>query len=254
MGCCWSSWPRPGWSASSPGATARSRPSTRSAAFTARPSGRMATGARAEFLTRFLGFREVGRGGESAAVSSRPPRARGPWWTSGGRRGSGPAPDGVGTVHHVAFRAPSDDGPARAARADRGGGRRHHAGGGPAVLPLGLLPRAGRRAVRDRHRSAGLHRRRAAAELGTQLRLPPRYEAVRAADRAHAPARPAAARVACGTCRRRHDRGAATGLRPPIRAGDAPGAASAAAAARHRRQRGRSPAARRAAAARAPRC
>lgn len=52
------------------------------------------------------------------------------------------------------------------ARADRGPGAEHHRTDRPAVLQVALLPGAGRRVVRNRHRPAGLHRRRGGRRTG----------------------------------------------------------------------------------------
>ena len=80
---------------------------------------------------------------------------------------------GRGSVHHVAFRA------AGRCRASRDGGEAHrarharHRAEGPQLFPLGLFPRAGRRAVRDRDRRSGLCGRRAGRERsGSALKLP----------------------------------------------------------------------------------
>src|SRR5262245_24057277 len=47
------------------------------------------------------------------------------------------------------------------------------------LLPLGLFPSAGRRAVRDRDRRSGLHRS-PKETLGNAIKLPPWYESRRA--------------------------------------------------------------------------
>ena len=85
-----------------------------------------------------------------------------------GRRGV----PGAGTVHHVAWSVA-----ARRARGLGAEGRRGrcaaHAGDRPVLVPLDLLPRAERRALRDRHARAGLHRRRAARAPRREAVLPP---------------------------------------------------------------------------------
>ena len=68
----------------------------------------------------------------------------------------------------------------RLARAADRGGRARHAGHRPLLLPLDLLPRAERRALRDRRRRAGLHPRPAVEELGTRIILPSWLEPDRA--------------------------------------------------------------------------
>ena len=88
------------------------------------------------------------------------------------------------------------------------------AGDRPLLLPLDLLPRAGRRALRDRDARPGLHRRRAA---GVARRAPLAAAGVRAPARAHravADAAPRHPRLAAPRERRR-------GVRPPLRAGHA---------------------------------
>ena len=75
---------------------------------------------------------------------------------------------GAGTVHHVAWASPI--GRARglaAARPPQAGGR-PDAGDRPLLLQVDLLPRAERRAVRDRHARPGLHRRRAARDASAR--------------------------------------------------------------------------------------
>ena len=68
---------------------------------------------------------------------------------------------GAGTVHHVAWVV--EAGGARGlAREGARGRRAADPGDRPLLLPLDLLPRAERRAVRDRDARAGVHRRRAA--------------------------------------------------------------------------------------------
>ena len=67
-----------------------------------------------------------------------------------------------GSVHHIAFRAADDA--EQAAMAQQAGREPRPAADraeGPQLFPLGLLPRARRRAVRDRHRHPRLRRRRA---------------------------------------------------------------------------------------------
>ena len=72
------------------------------------------------------------------------------------------------------------DGRARGvAAAPARGGAHGHPGDRPLLLPLDLLPRALRRALRDRHARPRIHRRRAAEHLGERLSLPPDYEQLR---------------------------------------------------------------------------
>ena len=90
------------------------------------------------------------------------------WEVRGERRGGlyayDPAPaergvGGAGTVHHVAWSSTMDDHEAWRKRvAD--GGRAADAGDRPLLVPVDLLPRAERRAVRDRDARTGLRRRR----------------------------------------------------------------------------------------------
>ena len=96
-------------------------------------------------------------------------------WARAGRRRScmsrcsrvcAPARQGAGAVHHVAFRAPDEETlhqwTERLAefRLPSSGEVERY------LLPLALFPRAERHPVRDRHRRAGVHRRRAAGNAG----------------------------------------------------------------------------------------
>ena len=92
----------------------------------------------------------------------------------------------AGTVHHVAWRTPDDDGQVCVAQRLGGPGPERDADHRPAVLPLDLLPRAGRGAVRDRHRSAGVHDRRAAARAGPAAAAAAVAGTAAGGDRGHA--------------------------------------------------------------------
>ena len=134
-----------------------------------------------------------GRAGAPAARSSRRRSASsragdGAWEARGEERGSfyaydePPAERGIsGRRHGAPRRLGLADGGARGLARARGRGRRAaDAGDRPLLLPLDLLPRAERRAVRDRHARPGLHRRRAAgARSASALSLPPAYEHLR---------------------------------------------------------------------------
>ena len=73
-----------------------------------------------------------------------------------------------------------DDGRARGvARAGRARRRLADAGHRPLLLPLDVLPRAERGAVRDRDARAGLHTDEDPEHLGERLSLPPDYEHLR---------------------------------------------------------------------------
>jgi len=132
----------------------------------------------AEFLTRFLGFREVGQEENRLRLESAPAGAgtvvdlrRAPGFWAGA--------EGVGTVHHVAFRAPSD-----AAQLEQ---RERIEAAGVPITPV--VDRQYFRSVYFREPGGvlfeiatdppGFMVDEPPAELGTQLRLPPRYEAVR---------------------------------------------------------------------------
>ena len=132
----------------------------------------------AEFLTQFLGFRRVGEEGNrvrlesaTAGVGTVVDLRRVPgFWAGGG---------GVGTVHHVAFRAPTDAAQlARRAAIEAAGfditpvvDRQYfrsvyfHEPGG-VLFEIATDP-------------PGFTLDEAAAELGTHLKLPPRYEPMR---------------------------------------------------------------------------
>ncbi len=83
-----------------------------------------------------------------------------------------PGRSGGGSVHHIAFRAADDAGQAEMAERAEALGLQVTGAARPQLLPLGLFPRAGRRAVRDRHRRARLFRRRAGGGLGRGLEAP----------------------------------------------------------------------------------
>ena len=74
-----------------------------------------------------------------------------------------PAIPGAGTVHHVAWSSPPEEHEAWRQRV-AGGRRLPDAGHRPLLLQVDLLPRAERRAVRDRDDGPRLHRRRAARD------------------------------------------------------------------------------------------
>ena len=151
-------------------ATVRSRPSTRSAGSRRHDLPRRRAGAYRRVADRDDGLPPGRRGRRPLRVSSRPGRA-------GQRRGRAsrcPArADGrmaVGTVHHVAWRTAADDAEQVAWRERLAGhGLQRHAGHRPPVLPLDLLPRAGRRALRDRHRRARLRRGREPRAAGRRI-------------------------------------------------------------------------------------
>ena len=235
--CC-SATPRASrTSCSSPAATTRrsprtpptSRPSTRSRASTASaPTRRSRTAA--PTLLAALGFASQDDGGEHwrldgaerhalpllrrAAAGPRRSRAPGRSTTSPGRRPT----------------TPSCEARARGARRRRPPDADHR----PPVLPLGLLPRAERRALRARLARHRLHRRRARWRRSAQaLQLPPQHEHLRAhlEQRAHAAARTRApSRVSDGL-----PDTLAHVVRPA--AGEPAGRARAAARARRRRAR-----------------
>ena len=132
----------------------------------------------AEFLTRFLGFRQVGEDGnrlrfESAAegVGTVVDLRRVPGFWAGG--------SGVGTVHHVAFRASSDEAQlAQRARIEEAGFD---------ITPV--VDRQYFHSVYFREPGGvlfeiatdppGFTLDETAAELGTALKLPPQYEPMR---------------------------------------------------------------------------
>ena len=101
---------------------------------------------------------------------------------------------GAATVHHVAWASPLDEHEAWRERVAQAGARPT-----PVIdrfyFRSDLLPRAERRALRDRHARAGLHRRRAArdARRGALAAAGVRAPARAARARAHAASRPAAA-------------------------------------------------------------
>ena len=111
----------------------------------------------APFLTDTMGFRADGGGRQPAPLRVGQRRA-GHGRGAAANAGVLAWPDGAGTVHHVAFRAADDAEQLAPPGGDPARRCRGHRGARPHLLPVDLLPRAGRRAVRDRHRRAGLHR------------------------------------------------------------------------------------------------
>ena len=95
------------------------------------------------------------------------------WRVAGSERSSfyayDPAPraqpvQGAGTVHHIAWAVPDQDQPAWRERLLGAG--LQPADHRPHLLPLGVLPRAERRVVRDRHAGTGVRGRRADGAFG----------------------------------------------------------------------------------------
>ena len=127
----------------------------------------------AAILTDVLGFREVGARGRAARAIAATRRSA-DMSICARSAISRAAGIGRGSVHHVAFRAPDDAAQAAMAEeAGRASGMHVDRAEGPQLLPLDLLPRAERRAVRDRDRSSrasrSTSRRRAS---GSALKLP----------------------------------------------------------------------------------
>lgn len=132
----------------------------------------------AEFLTRFVGLRPVGEEAGRLRLES---AAEGAGTVVDLRRVPGfwSGADGVGTVHHVAFRAPNDEAQLqRRAEIERAG--------------FGITPVVDRQYFRSVYfrepggvlfeiatDPPGFTLDEAPAELGTHLKLPPRYEAIR---------------------------------------------------------------------------
>jgi len=132
----------------------------------------------AEFLTRFMGLRLVG---EEAGRLRFESAAEGAGTVVDLRRVPGfwSGADGVGTVHHVAFRTPSDEAQLqRRAEIERAG--------------FGITPVVDRQYFRSVYfrepggvlfeiatDPPGFTLDEAPAELGTHLKLPPRYEPIR---------------------------------------------------------------------------
>ena len=124
--------------------------------------------------------------------------ARGDVWELRGEHRGGwlaydapPAERGLpaaGTVHHVAWASRDEDQEEWRARATRHGARAD-AGDRPLLVPLGLLPRAQRRAVRDRHARAGLLHRRGPRAPGREARAAAPLREPARAHRGHADAR-----------------------------------------------------------------
>ena len=160
----------------------------------ARPAGlrrrtRLRGRPRAEraLLRETLGF----TGGDDGGWEVRGDAARRPLRLRRAAATCAPVP-GAGTVHHVAFATRIDEQDAWQERR-HARGRPRDPGDRPLLLPLDLLPRAQRRAVRARHDGPGLRRRRGPR---APRRAPLAAAEVRAAARraradAHPAARPA---------------------------------------------------------------
>ena len=108
---------------------------------------------------------------------------RGRWEARGDNRGSlyaydeppaGRGIQGAGTVHHVAWASTTRT--TRPGASESARRRAPHAGDRPPLLPLDLLPRAERRAVRDRDRSPGFTVDEPLEHLGEKLSIPPFLE------------------------------------------------------------------------------
>jgi glyoxalase family protein len=82
----------------------------------------------------------------------------------------------VGTVHHVAWRAPDEETQETWREELEGPRPPRHPHPRPQLLPFDLLPRARRGPLRDRHRPARLRRGRGPDHLGENLKLPPWLE------------------------------------------------------------------------------
>ena len=154
-------------------ASRRSRPSSRCRASRAcaptAPTRAPRRAARAPARRRAARRRRLGAA-RRASRRHLPPRRRRP---------TSAALQGAGTVHHVAWGTTVAEHPRWFERI-QAAGVQLVADHRPPLLPLDLLPRAGRRAVRDRRRRPGLHGRRAARGAGLEghpaagARAPPR--------------------------------------------------------------------------------
>ena len=154
-------------------ATPRSRPSTRSRASTACAPSPPTPDASRALLEETLGFAPTGEHAWEARGAVR-----------GGRYAYDPPPasgagiPGAGTVHHVAWASNMDEQEAwldAGSRRGRPSERDHR----PLLVPLDLLPRAERGAVRDRHLGPGFSIDEDADHLGEALILPPAFEHLR---------------------------------------------------------------------------
>ena len=115
------------------------------------------------------------------------PKGENTWEVRGAKRGSwyaydippgDPGVPGAGTVHHVAWASPPEEHEAwqeRVAAARSTPDARHR----PLLLQVRLLPRAERRALRDRHDRPGFTVDEPLETLGERLSLPPDYEHLR---------------------------------------------------------------------------
>ena len=155
--------------AASPGPAARSPPSTRSAASTPSAQRRPTSRPTARALTEALGFRVAGQY-ELAAESGDATHIVHVYQTGPGGLGAevhvverptsraGASASAASTTSPSAPRTTRSSSPGASASRGRPGADPSDR---PLLLPLGLLPRAGRRPLRDRHRRPRLrHRRR----------------------------------------------------------------------------------------------
>ena len=167
----WSAFPASRAEPAGPAATCRRK--RRFAAFTASACCSPRPSRPAAILTDVLGFAETAREALGDPLSRR----------------SGTAHGGIVDIRPPATSCPRAWAPARCItsrsaqpmtprrprwwKSWRRSTASHHRAARPQLFPLGLFPRAGRRAVRDRHRRAGLRRRRAGRRAGQSLKLPP---------------------------------------------------------------------------------
>ena len=161
--------------------------------------------ASADLLAGTLGFERLGDGhwrvaGDERSGELRLRRAAGGTGRAGGvRRGHGPSR----RLRH------EDGGPGGLAGARRAVRAAPHAGDRPLLVPLGLLPRAVRRALRARHPRPGLRDRRGPGAPGrapgaaARLRAPARRASSRSSRpcRTRAPSAPARRRPSAGRTR-----------------------------------------------------
>lgn len=102
--------------------------------------------------------------------------------------GLGPAVQGAGGVHHVAFRTPDREGLTAWAERLRAFPPAEQRRGGALLFPLALFPRAERHSLRDRHGRSGLCGRRAARQSRREARPAALPRAAAGSDRGEAEA------------------------------------------------------------------